>query len=129
MDNISIGRQGELLFKEKMEAKGYIVQDVSKNEDFYYKGDFIVTSPTTGLTKIIEVKFDTKIHKTGNLYLELVASHSPGGIGWWEFSKADYLAYGDAKKGVFFMFKMDELRERVKKLPRYIAQCGGDSIG
>jgi hypothetical protein len=32
--------------------------------------DFQLTSPTTGAIKYFEVKWDSRIHTTGNLYLE-----------------------------------------------------------
>lgn len=58
-----------------MEAKGYTVEDVSANSNYYYKGDFIITSPT-GETAIVEVKYDEKVHKTNNLYLEIINTYS-----------------------------------------------------
>ena len=123
------GKDGEQLFKEIMESRGYKVEDVSNNEDYWDQDiDFIITSPT-GAVKTFEVKWDSRIHKTGNLYLEVAAAHSKGGCGWFEFCKADYLAYGDAKQGVFFMLKMDELRAKVKRLPKQYANCGSDSVG
>jgi hypothetical protein len=59
---------------------------MTTNPDYWSKDiDFIVTSPTTGDTKSFEVKFDTKISKTNNLYLELGNVHSKGGLGWYRF--------------------------------------------
>lgn len=113
-----------------MESRGYAVEDVSGNEEYWYKDiDFFITSSTSGLTKSFEVKWDGRINKTGNLYLELAAAHSRGGIGWWEFCEADYLAYGDATNGTFYIIPLLELRERVKKLPKQIVNCGTESIG
>ena len=74
------GKQGESLFKEIMIARGYDVKDVSNNPEYWYKDiDFIITSPTTGETKSFEVKWDSRINQTGNLYLELTNVHSKGG--------------------------------------------------
>lgn len=130
MSSNSLGKQGENLFKEIMQKKGYLVYDMTTNPDYWSKDiDFIVTSPTTGDTKSFEVKFDTKISKTNNLYLELGNVHSKGGLGWYRFCEADYLAYGDARKNIFYVIPMAELREKVKKLPKKIKQCGYDSIG
>lgn len=113
-----------------MEQRGYEVEDVSNNPDYWSKDiDFIITSPTTGLTKTFEVKWDSKISKTGNLYLELVNKNSAGLRGWWEFSKADYLVYGDAERKIFYVFDLEELRQVVKKKPKELANCGSDSIG
>ena len=124
------GKLGEQLFQQKMQNKGYTVEDVSNNPDYWYKDiDFIVTSPTTGTVKNFEVKWDSRINKTGNLYLELTNIHSKGGNGWFDFCQADYLAYGDAVTQIFYIISLEELRERVKKLPKRIAQCGNDSIG
>lgn len=124
------GRQGELLFQQRMEAKGYQVEDVSANEQYFGKDiDFLITSATTGQQKTFEVKWDTRINRTGNLYLEFVNKNSDQCLGWWEFCKADYLAYGNAKTNTFFVVPMQELRERVKRLPQRVAFCGDDSAG
>jgi hypothetical protein len=57
------GKQGELLFKKIMIDKGYEVRDVSDNPGFFYKDiDFLVTSPTSGLTKSFECKWDSRIN-------------------------------------------------------------------
>ena len=123
------GRQGELLFQQRMETKGYTVEDVSANSQYFGKDiDFLITSPTTGETKSFEVKYDTRINSTGNLYLEFVNKNSEGCRGWFEFCQADYLAYGNAKTNTFIVVKMDKLRERVKCLPQRVALTD-DSAG
>lgn len=124
------GREGELLFQKRMEQKGYEVKDVSKDSLFWNKDiDFIITSPATGAVKTFEVKWDGRIHKTNNLYLELANAHSAGGLGFFEFCQADYLVYGDSVNKVFYVFSLLELKEKVKKLPKNYAECKGDSIG
>ena len=124
------GKQGEYLFKQIMESRNYTVEDVSNNENYWYKDiDFLVTSSTSGLTKTFEVKWDTRINRTGNLYLELTNIHSKGGKGWYEFCEADYLVYGDATANIFYIIPLLELRERVKKLNCRCASCGYDSTG
>ena len=126
----NIGKQGERIFQEIMEGRGYEVVDVSNNPDYWYKDiDFIITSPTSGLTKTFEVKFDSKIHRSNNLYLELTNIHSKEGKGWFEFCQADYLAYGDARTQTFYIIPLLELREKVKMLPARSARCGYDSTG
>ena len=124
------GKEGERLFKEVMEARNYDVQDVSNNPDYWHRDiDFIITSPTTGDTKTFEVKWDSRINKTGNLYLERASIHSKGGLGWFEFCEADYLAYGDAVSGQFYMIPLLDLKIRVKQLPFREARCGNESMG
>ena len=128
---MSKGRQGELLFKQIMECRVYTVEDVSGNPDYWYRDiDFIVTSPTTGQVKTFEVKWDSCINRTGNLYLEHTNIHSKGGKGWYNFCQADYLVYGDAVAQVFYVIPFGELKEKVKSLHyRAAAQKDGDSIG
>ena len=80
-----------------MSSLNYSIEDVSGNPDYWHKDiDFIATSPKSGLTKTFEVKWDSRINNTGNLYLELTNVHSKGGRGWFNFCEADYLAYGDS---------------------------------
>ena len=124
------GKQGEALFAQIMTERGYSVKDVSGCSDYWYKDiDFIITSPTTQQVKSFEVKWDSRIHQTGNLYLELTNIHSAGGRGWFQFCEADFLAYGDACAQVFYIIPLDKLREKVAAKPQRHANCGTDSIG
>ena len=128
----NIGKQGERIFQEIMEGRGYEVVDVSNNPDYWNKDvDFIITSPTTGLTKTFEVKFDSRINRTGNLYLELTNIHSKqwNYDGWWPHCQADSLVYGDAVSSIFYVIPLLELRERIEKLNCRCANCGYDSTG
>ena len=125
------GKYGEQLFSQEMESRGYKVVNVSNDSTYWDKDiDFIITSPSSGLVKSFEVKYDDRIKDTGNLYLELTNVHSKGGQGWYKFCQADYLAYGDARGGIFYIIPLADLRARVdqKKLGR-LARCGTDSIG
>lgn len=127
---MSNGRQGELLFAQTMRDGGYAVVDVSGNPDYWYKDiDFIITSPITNNTRTFEVKWDSRIGQTGNLYLELTNIHSKGGKGWFEFSEADYVAYGDANARIFYVIPLLDLKQRITKLPQKIVNCGYDSTG
>ena len=129
---MSIGRQGEKLFEQLMENRGYTVIDVSNDSEYQDKDiDFIITSHATGQTKTFEVKFDTKIHKTNNLYLETfnIRSSQWNYGGWWKFCEADYVAYGDAANNIFYVFPLLELRKRVAQLELRQASCGSDSEG
>ena len=124
------GKQGEKLFKQRMIEQGYIVYDASLDPQYWDKDiDFVIHSPATGLTKGFEVKWDTKINKTKNLYLELTNVNSKGGKGWFEFCEADYIAYGDAIAQVFYVIPLLELKWLIKKLPQRIVSCGDDSTG
>lgn len=125
------GKQGERLARQLFTSWGYGAQDVSADPNFYYKGDILLTSPTTGAQRIVEVKWDERISSTGNLYLELWNrnSRAQNCNGWWRWCSADYLAYGDAHKQVFYLFDMAKLKERVAKMSLTTRGCGYDSQG
>ena len=99
-----------------MKNKGYAVEDVSTNPDYFDKDiDFFVTSPFTGATKSFEVKYDNRINATGNLFLEVTNIYSKqwNYDGWFTHCDADFLAYGDAVARKFYIIPMDELKKRV----------------
>ena len=125
------GKRGEKLFAERMSAKGYIVENVSNDPSFWNKDiDFIIESPYTGEVKAFEVKYDSCINRTGNLYLELTNIHSQGGKGWYKFCEADVLAYGDAQIDIFHMIPVEKLREVTNQCYYPIGSCdGGESTG
>ena len=124
------GKQGEQLFSQIMSGKGYAVQDVSGNSAYWDKDiDFVITSPYSGAVKSFEVKWDSKINRTGNLYLEYSNIHSKGGKGWFTFCQADYIAYGDAISKCFYIVPFDQLKERADQVKFRWAKCGYDSEG
>lgn len=125
----SLGKIGEELFAQRMQNRNFQVEDVSANPQYYHKGDIILTSPTTGIQKIVEVKFDEKINKTNNLYLEIINTNSELALGWFEFCQADYLAYGDAITKQFYVFDLKQLRERVAQFRKQYGYCGSNSVG
>jgi len=55
---------------------------------------------------------------TGNLYLELtnVNSRQWNGEGWYKHCQADFVAYGDSRKGIFYIFPFADLKKRVEEL-------------
>lgn len=129
---MDIGKQGEMLFAQIMTQRGYKVVDTTDIASYQkYDIDFILTSSATGLTRSFEVKYDTRINRTNNLYLELTNIHSKqwGGQGWWLHCNADYLAYGDYHTKKFYVFELKELKEKVAQLPQKIAYCGNESSG
>lgn len=125
------GKEGERRCKEMLEQWGYGVQDVSANPEYYYKGDLILTSPTSGQQKMMEVKWCERINDTNNLYLEIWSAGSwrKNCDGWFKWCEADYLAYGDAVSGQFYIFDMAALHKRAKMVPYKERRCGRDSVG
>ena len=90
-----------------MSCRNYKVNNVTRNPHYWYKDiDFIITSRASGLTKSFEVKWDTRVAATGNLYIE-TTSRFGDGRGWWEFCEADYLAYGDAVNEIFYIIPVE----------------------
>ena len=128
----NIGKPGEELFKRIMGGRNYSIEDVRDVPFYQCKDiDFVLTSPTSGLTKTFEVKWDYNINHTGNLFLEIANSKSVvKGKGWYEFCEADYLAYGNTATKEFYIIPLLELKKRVNELPYRSAICGrGESIG
>ncbi len=82
---LKVYRAGETEAIELFNKCGYSVKDVSGNSSYFDKDiDLIVTNPS-GVTKAIEVKADSRIADTGNLFIEYLNPRSKGGYGWFRF--------------------------------------------
>ena len=129
---MNLGKYGEWLFSYRMKQIGHTVEDVTQNPNYFIKDiDFFLTCASTGNRRSFEVKFDNRIYDTHNLYLELTNKNSKqwNGEGWWKHCQADYLAYGDARRNMFYIIPMPELRQRVEQLELQVKQCQQDSTG
>lgn len=128
---INIGNTGEQIFYHRA-RRFHKVDDKTNDKNYWGKDiDFIVTNPRTGETRTIEVKTDTRLYETGNLYIELENVHSKGDKGWYYFSEADIIAYCDysAPDREIYLFSFDDLRATVNKREYAAAKCGADSKG
>ena len=121
-------KYGEQLFKQLMEKRGHIVQDLTAEKPYQIQDiDFKITSPS-GITKFFEVKYDSKINSTGNLFVEFFNAYNYGGLGWYEFCKADYISYGDAHTNTFYCFLLEDLRQLINSHKFNVATADNEKI-
>ena len=128
----NIGNTGEQIFQYRGRRLGYEVKDLTNDKNYWDKDkDFLVRNPRTNESRFIEVKTDTKLYETGNLYIELENVHSKGGKGWYYFSEADMIAYCDysAPDREIYLFSFEDLRATIHKREYATAKCGADSKG
>lgn len=104
-----VGDVGEAVCKNVLEACGFQVQDVSRNPDYYEKGDLIATK--NGKSYFIEVKTDTWAHKTGNLVVELISNMEAKRTGWFNYCKCDKYFFYLAKSNELIIVDRLELRK------------------
>ena len=121
-------KQGEQLFIQFIEQLGHIVEDLTADREFQIADiDFKITSPS-GITKYFEVKYDAKINSTGNLFVEFFNAHNYGGLGWYEFCKADFISYGDAHTNTFYCFLLEDLRQLINSHKFNVATADNEKI-
>ena len=111
--------KGEQLVKEYLEQHGYSVIDVSKDQHYWSQDiDFIAIKGTETIK--IEVKYDTWIHSSRNLFIELLADVDRNKCGWIDYCKADYLYYVDAVDNSCYVIALEDVREYLKIYPYQI---------
>ena len=121
-------KQGEQIFKSLMEQRGHKVEDLTAQKEFQILDiDFRITSPS-GITKYFEVKYDAKINSTGNLFVEFFNAHNYAGLGWYEFCKSDFIAYGDAHTNTFYCFLLEDLRQLIGSRKFNVATADNEKI-
>ena len=99
----AVGKHGEEAVLRYLKQKhGNDVIDV-RLVPLYQKRDidFLLPDDTA-----VEVKTDTWLHKTGNLFFEAARDH--GFAGCFYRSKADVWAYVDAESGKAYLFRLSE---------------------
>lgn len=108
--------KGEQLVKHYLEKEGYCVIDVSKNSHYWSQDiDFIVIK---GLATIsIEVKYDSWIHSTRNLFIELLSDVHQNKCGWIDYCKADYLYYVDSVDSTCYVISLKDVRDYLANYP------------
>lgn len=111
-----LGRTGELQAIAYFKQHGYKVLDKTKSKK-YQDIDTDLIIEKDGERTLIEVKFDTRIRETGNIFAEQITNVREQKQGWLYKSKADYIMYIAAFTDYFYIFKTEKLREYVKNHP------------
>jgi penicillin-binding protein-related factor A (putative recombinase) len=126
----SAGKRGEKLFKEFLEKSGKPCKDVSDDPKYQRDDiDFIVEGKS-GNEISFEVKNDSKIAYTGNIFYESISNVDYGTVGCFEKTKADFIVICSESENKFYLIKSDVLRNYVqqnKKSLRYISRVEGSN--
>ena len=123
IDQETSANNGEKFLKQYLRSIGYTVIDVHKNEQYFDKDiDMFATRQPDSIEEpvAIEVKWDSKINHTGNLFLEFRHRKfdKDGAVihqdtGWFNICQADLLFYGDSKNKKYYVFKFPELKRYI----------------
>lgn len=101
---------GEIKAYNLLAKDGWIVEDVTKDSYYYDKDiDFLIQKNQQQFS--IEVKWDSRIGDTGNMFIETYTDLDNCIKGWFSFCKADYLFYGDSQNQIFYVFSVSDLRQ------------------
>lgn len=94
-------KAGEKQAKAALKAKGYKIQDVSNDSSYWFK-DIDLICYKNDLEIRVEVKWDSRIGTTGNLFIEDYSNIETDRKGWFHYCEADFLMYGDSAANKFY---------------------------
>lgn len=95
LEQKKIGKNYEQVVKQHLQKRNIKVTDVAENSEWQKKDiDFIIEKE--GISATIEIKADSRIHKTNNFFFEISALRGKArSAGWLEKCQADYLCVYD----------------------------------
>lgn len=108
-----IDNAGEAELKQYYRENGYKVKDVSLDR-YYQVRDTDILLYKDNKEIGIEIKWDSRISETNNMYIEYYNEEKYNNSGWVDFCKATYLAYGDSHNQLYYMILMDDLKTFIK---------------
>lgn len=112
-EDLARGKIGETLVIECLRGRGHEVEDVSDNPAYWEKDIDLICSGKT-----VEVKYDTNINRTKNMFLErdvFYKKDRKSKDGWFYYTQAEYLFYVNATIAEVYIFYMEDLRKYVKE--------------
>ena len=127
-----IGKRGERIFTDFLRRHGYSFTDVSDDREYQRQDvDVLIESKKTAGTKIpAEVKNDTMIHKTGNIFFETMSNVDYATDGCFQKTKADIMAIvSEPEKSIYLVdaqFLKKYVTENAKSL-RFISRVPGSN--
>ena len=118
------GAEGEELVIDHLKQRGCSVVDLRNDPEYQAKDiDLSILTPQKNW-RTLEIKTDTRMHKTGNIMIELSMSRKTGLYdGWFYKCKADILCYVDAHAGNLLFLPWEKLRQYTTRLMAQEPSC------
>ena len=118
------GKVGEELAYNYLIARGWEVEDVSNNEE-YFSLDIDFIAAKDGNSVSLDVKTEEAMSRTGNMFIEDTITYQDGRMakGWLYYSKAEYIWHVNPKNGVAFVYRLEDMKEYLRKAPRKWGTC------
>jgi Uncharacterized protein conserved in bacteria len=131
-DDNKIGKRGEKIFSEYLKARGIRCEDVSDNKEYQSQDiDFLVESKTEpGKMVSFEIKNDTRIAETGNIFFETMSNVDYSTDGCFSKTKANVMAIVSESERSIYLVSSDFLKKFVdgnKEKLRFIPRVPGSN--
>lgn len=112
-----IGKVGEDWFAEYFSNLDYLVIDCSNDQFLGIESgiDFICEGVRTGKIMKWDVKTDTRISETGNMFVEIFDDATNNSLGWFYKGKVDGICYVDVNQEILYLFTKDALRQYLEE--------------
>ena len=115
------GRKGEILVQQYLLSMGWQVIDLTNCQDFFSKDiDFQIIKG--GEKHYIEVKYDYRIAETNNMFIETRTDLDNDKEGWFNFTQAEFLWYGDQQNDLFYVFLLADLKQYIQEQEELLPQ-------
>lgn len=113
----AIGKRGEAIFKAFLDRRNAIYTDVSEDGEYQEQDiDFVVDSKRVPGKKIyIEVKNDTRIASTGNIFFETMSNVDYSTEGCFSKTKANYIAIVSESERLIYFVKTQFLKKFIEE--------------
>lgn len=128
-DDHRIGKAGERIFKEYLDKHNIEYRDVSEDTEYQKRDvDFVVKGKRGDV--LVEVKNDTKIAYTGNIFYECISNVDYNTVGCFEKTEAEWIVICSEADSSFYIVNTSLLREYVngnREKLRYISRVSGSN--
>jgi len=113
--DLAKGKKGEAIVASTLSNRGWNII-TSSYDKLTQDGDSDLIVEKGKIKREIEVKYDGRMHETGNICLENLDTTS-GKKGWWQTIQADYLFFLCQKTHDMYAIRVADLKEYVAKYP------------
>lgn len=107
--DLKTGKKGETAAAAALAERGWRTTDLSDSPQ-YQKQDIDFRAEKDNINLTVEVKTDSVINRTGNMFIETRQGNHDG---WYHYCKADIIFYIDSTNKRIYCFSLSSLRKYI----------------